>query len=94
MRITRGRIQRRRPADRRPFQDDESAALKMSHDALRRNRGRHAVGVVDALPAREQEREGDRFRLCRWRRRVSFWSSGMARTIPGCAGQSKNAVEA
>jgi hypothetical protein len=33
----------------------------MPHDAIRGNRGRHAVGVMDALSAREQEREGDRF---------------------------------
>ena len=31
----------------------------MPHDALRGNRGRHAVAVMDALPAGEQERETD-----------------------------------
>jgi hypothetical protein len=33
----------------------------MPHDALRGNRGRHAIAVVDTLLAGEQEREGDRF---------------------------------
>jgi hypothetical protein len=32
----------------------------MPHDALRGNRGRHAVAVMDALPAGEQKRESDR----------------------------------
>jgi hypothetical protein len=33
----------------------------MSHDAISGNRGRHAVGVMYALPAGEHERKGDRF---------------------------------
>jgi hypothetical protein len=44
----------------------------MPHDALLGNRGHHAVAVVDAFFAREQEREGDRFGDVAG---VSFWSS-------------------
>jgi hypothetical protein len=47
-------------SDTKSRHQDEIALLKMSHDALRGSRGRHAVPAVDPLPAGIQGREADR----------------------------------
>lgn len=50
MRPACGRAFWRRSSDRRLPHHDETAFLKMAHDALRGNRGRHAVAEITANP--------------------------------------------
>ena len=63
----------------------------MPDDALRRNRGRQAVAVMDPLFAGEQERETDRIGDVAWIGwREFFVGVGHLRTITRCAEQIKN----
>jgi hypothetical protein len=45
---------------RRPFHDNESGALQMSHDPIGDDRSHVRIRVMDTLPAAELQSESDR----------------------------------